>query len=474
MNIFGNVGIGTTTPGSKLDLWNNTASSNIDIFRIGTNVGSANNIKFRIDSDGDLFTDGSVTIGTPADIAESYTAMEALDAGTVVAFATSTVGWSATAGSATSTASSSDVYEISGVRKAHDGYESVGIVSTRPGINLGSDIINGVPIAFTGRVPVKVTTENGVIVRGDYLTVSKNMPGYAMKLTGEGKSIGRALSDYVEGRDKVMILVENGYQKLDLTGRYASTTAMLTTGNLDLNANGVAITNIKSLASANGTWSIDENGRIIAKSIAVDSVETKSFCIKDVCVTDTQLALLLQSANLINASTSQALISQVLGASSVSAAVSSANASISLNGSAVLEVNLNSTWSDTMGANYNHDGFTDVIYSTSTVDTSKVGTTKIEYFATYIPVAAGSQPQTIYATRDVVVVDPSTVTTVDTPITTNTDITATTNTTSTSTIESAPVTNSTPVSDPTPDPTPAPTSTVDQSAPSPTSTTTTP
>jgi hypothetical protein len=93
-----------------------------------------------------------------------------------------------------------------------------------------------------------------------------------MKLTGEGKSLGRALSDYTVGREKIMILIENGYQKLSAEGTYASTTNMLTVGNIGLDANGVSIVNIKSLSSANGTWSIDENGRIVAKVLCLDDV----------------------------------------------------------------------------------------------------------------------------------------------------------------------------------------------------------
>ncbi|MGN5511034.1 hypothetical protein, partial [Campylobacter coli] len=79
------------------------------------------------------------------------------------------------------------------------------------------------------------------------------------------------------------MLVENGIQKLDLAGKNATTTGMLTTGNIDLNANGVAITNIKSLASANGTWSIDENGRIVAQQL----------CLEDLCIDKTTLTNLL-------------------------------------------------------------------------------------------------------------------------------------------------------------------------------------
>jgi hypothetical protein len=260
-----NVGIGTSTPGSRLDVWNATSTSNIDVFRIGTNVGSTNNIKFRIDSDGDVFTDGGTTIGTPADLAENYPALEALDAGTVVAFGSSTVAWEQADDSASSTQS----YDISGVQKATNGYEAVGVVSTKAGITLGGNTTNGVPIALAGRVPVKVTSENGEVKRGDYLTVSNTMPGYAMKLTQTGRVIGRALSDSVSGRDKVMMYIENGYQQIDLSSASATTT-LLTKGNLALDANGVAIINIKSLSSANGTWSIDESGRIVAKALCID------------------------------------------------------------------------------------------------------------------------------------------------------------------------------------------------------------
>jgi hypothetical protein len=234
-------------------------------------------------------------IDAAADLAENFEAVEAVDAGTVVAFSTTTTQWSVGKATATST---NDEYTMSTVRKAHASYEAVGVVSTNPGIVLGKRVQNGVPVAFSGRIPVKVTTEAGVIKQGDYLTVSDTMPGYAMKLVGEGQSIGRAVSDYVDGKEKVLMLVQNGLQKLDLAGKHATTTGMLTTGNIDLNANGVAITNIKSLASANGTWSIDENGRIVAKQI----------CLEDLCIDKNTLTNILnisgQTGTVLGASTS--------------------------------------------------------------------------------------------------------------------------------------------------------------------------
>ena len=220
-------------------------------------------------------------VDAAADLAENFEAVEAVDAGTVVAFSSTTTEWNV--GTSTST---DDSYTMSTVRKARLAHEAIGVVSTNPGITLGKSVVNGVPVAFSGRIPVKVTTENGEVHRGDYLTVSATMPGHAMKLTGEGRAIGRALSDYIEGRDKVLMLVESGLQKLDLAGNAATTTGMLTTGNIDLNANGVAINNIKSLASANGTWSIDENGRVVAKQL----------CLEDLCIDKNTLTNILQIA----------------------------------------------------------------------------------------------------------------------------------------------------------------------------------
>jgi hypothetical protein len=288
---LGNVGIGmsTSTLTANFELYAHTSATGTDIFRLYSDVGTEKKIKMRITTDGDIFTDGTINIGGAGDFAENYSAAEALDAGTVVAFATTTSTWSSKKGTATTTADTDDVYEISQVKKAVDGYDAVGVVSTKAALTIGSDVKNGVPIAFSGRIPVKATDENGAIQKGDYLTVSKTRPGYAMKLTGEGKSIGRALSDYQAGREKVMVLVENGYQKLAQDGTYASTTNMLTTGNVDLNANGVAITNIKALASANGTWSIDENGRIVAKAL----------CLEDVCIDKSVLTKMLQNGQTV-------------------------------------------------------------------------------------------------------------------------------------------------------------------------------
>jgi hypothetical protein len=120
---------------------------------------------------------------TGADLAESYHTHDSTIApGDVVSVDTSMKG---------------------GVKKSEGVYDtgSLGIVSTAPGQILANDSdgadTTGKPVllALSGRVPVKVSDENGPIKAGDYLTASST-PGVAMKATQPGQMIGKALEDY--------------------------------------------------------------------------------------------------------------------------------------------------------------------------------------------------------------------------------------------------------------------------------------
>lgn len=74
---------------------------------------------------------------------------------------------------------------------------AVGVISTQPGVTLGSETKNSLPVALAGRVPVNVTLEGGPIQVGDYL-VPSSTPGKAMRAKGPGVPgvIGVALSAY--------------------------------------------------------------------------------------------------------------------------------------------------------------------------------------------------------------------------------------------------------------------------------------
>lgn len=66
------------------------------------------------------------------------------------------------------------------------------------------------PVALSGRVPVKVTSENGIIKPGDYLTAS-SIPGVAMKATKAGPVIAKSFGTFdAPGMGEVLAFVEKG------------------------------------------------------------------------------------------------------------------------------------------------------------------------------------------------------------------------------------------------------------------------
>ncbi|MFS8130755.1 MAG: hypothetical protein ACMG57_02130 [Candidatus Dojkabacteria bacterium] len=89
----------------------------------------------------------------------------------------------------------------------------IGVVSTKPGLVIGevTSTDKGVPVlvALTGRIPVRVSTENGPIVVGDSLT-SSSTPGVAMKSNGSGAVVGTAMEAYSgEGEGSITVFIKN-------------------------------------------------------------------------------------------------------------------------------------------------------------------------------------------------------------------------------------------------------------------------
>jgi hypothetical protein len=81
----------------------------------------------------------------------------------------------------------------------------------------GADVNTGItegqiPVALAGRVPVKISTENGPIKTGDWLTVSISKPGVGMKALRAGQVIGQAMEDYSADQDgQVVVYLEPGW-----------------------------------------------------------------------------------------------------------------------------------------------------------------------------------------------------------------------------------------------------------------------
>lgn len=116
--------------------------------------------------------------GGGADLAEYYSSPDQLDLAEVVSI---------------------DPAKSASVKRSDKPYQKdiLGVVATQPGIILGENTGQSYPIALVGRVPVRVTLENGQIKTGDFLT-SSSTPGHAIKATKAGRVLGQALESLDE------------------------------------------------------------------------------------------------------------------------------------------------------------------------------------------------------------------------------------------------------------------------------------
>jgi len=223
-----NVGIGTSTPGRQLEVigayrasfWEDndnlaffidpSAAASIDV--AGTiNMGApstANTAGLCWDNAGaSLIYDCN---GAPTDLAEYFgTEDVSIEPGDLV--------------TTTGKAEEKIVVDVLGketitskawIAKSAKPYEKgiIGVVSTSPNLVFGDDGVfdekdNPRPVSLAGRVPVKVSMENGPIGAGDWIT-SSSTPGVGMRATEPGMVIGMALESYNKKEvGKILVLV---------------------------------------------------------------------------------------------------------------------------------------------------------------------------------------------------------------------------------------------------------------------------
>jgi hypothetical protein len=139
-----------------------------------------------VDNDGSCIstTTGQIRSVTSAlgnsDLAEMYFSSEPLETGEIVSLA---------GGLSIGRASEASAHDI------------IGVVSTKPGMTLGYDDTSlkagesAYPIALKGRVPIRLSTENGPIMKGDRIALS-SIPGIGMKATESATIVGIALEDF--------------------------------------------------------------------------------------------------------------------------------------------------------------------------------------------------------------------------------------------------------------------------------------
>jgi excisionase family DNA binding protein len=110
-------------------------------------------------------------------------------------------------------------FNTSKLAKSSSAYQpAIGIVSNNwsdfssTGQSAVPETENPMPVALSGRVPVKVATTSDPILAGDWITTSSE-PGKAMKATESGFVIGRALASWEPGlgQETVLVFVNNFY-----------------------------------------------------------------------------------------------------------------------------------------------------------------------------------------------------------------------------------------------------------------------
>ncbi|MEK7116010.1 MAG: hypothetical protein AAB879_01300 [Patescibacteria group bacterium] len=111
-----------------------------------------------------------------------------------------------------------DLRGVNKVKRSTSPTDSIlGIVSTKPGFITGGSLRGTYPIALAGRVPTRVSSRNGSIAQGDYLTAS-SIPGVAMKALRAGNTIGIALEPFTSREEgRISVFVKSGWHGENLT-----------------------------------------------------------------------------------------------------------------------------------------------------------------------------------------------------------------------------------------------------------------
>lgn len=170
---------------------NNTSVGNL----IKAHAG-ANDV-FRVDGNGKVFGNGGFQ-ASGADLAEHVPATGILEAGDVVEI----------------DAANGELFQLS---SGANSTAVAGVISTKPGVTLNGstaddEATKGMSrLALSGRVPVKVTAENGAIRAGDLL-VSSSKPGRAMRapsIPQAGTVIGKAMQklDQKDGEIEMLVML---------------------------------------------------------------------------------------------------------------------------------------------------------------------------------------------------------------------------------------------------------------------------
>lgn len=202
VELSGNLYVNTYLYWGAIDSWRSWRRSSDDLL-IFTHSGASGDI-MSLNPNGNVAANGSF-LSNQWDLAEYTPTSDDVEPGDVVVF---------------------DKENNETIKLSSSAYsmQIAGVISTEPGLIMGTGGLDKEPVGelltLAGRVPVKVSAENGDISIGDPLTTS-SQAGVAMKATEAGMILGYAMEDYLgAGTGKIVAMINVGWYggKLNAVG----------------------------------------------------------------------------------------------------------------------------------------------------------------------------------------------------------------------------------------------------------------
>ena len=167
----------------------------------------------------------------------------------------------------------------------------VGVISTAPGVLLGSNATSARPVALAGRVPVKVSNENGPIKIGDYLT-SSEIPGVAMAACAKASAAKRATCE--PGR--VIGSALEPFSPEDPNSKSMGRIQVFINPHFNLNTPPEENPSLLDRFTRAVKIALQKLGLIIEEGVATlrKLVVKEEICINETCINEDQLKALLQ------------------------------------------------------------------------------------------------------------------------------------------------------------------------------------
>ncbi len=277
----GNVGVGTSTPFAPLSV----ASGTVSAFNGAICADDGGMAKcYGTLTPGVVYGDSSSFVAS--DVAEQYRSSDTtLRAGEIVTL---------------------DLSTSTTVKRAAMGDKPLGVVSTQPGVLLGDETPNSVPLALAGRVPLVVNNEGGAIRVGDSLSIS-SVAGVATKATTTTYTVGIALESFEGmGTSSILVFVQTGYTIQPNLLRSLSIESTSTPNEIAQQSFATSSNTLRSaIAALQDAIVRTFNAAIYATSgifekIFAKEVHTDRLCVADdsgeTCITKAQLDALLAGA----------------------------------------------------------------------------------------------------------------------------------------------------------------------------------